>query len=181
MIDKDFDIRMQFNDGGLEKFLEEVRPSKLKSAFRSAIRKSLNIIKKKTLQNMREISFKEGKKLDTGTPVIFKNNYGTKYLYPPFRQSVFVRVAKSGKVGNVAIRKPSEPRKSNPILTMIHNAKGERKTKGRFGRKAHSTGSIGPHKFFQSAVNSTKTEVQNSLEKNVMDAINKVKEKHNRK
>ena len=181
MIDKDFDIRMQFSDGGFKKFLEEVRPSKLKGALRSAIRKSLNIIKKKTIQNMKAITFKDGKKLETSKPVVFKNSYGTKYLYPPFTQSVFVRVAKSGKVGNVAIRKQSEPRKSNPILTMIHNANGERRTKGRFGRKAHSTGSIGPRKFFQDAVNSTKTEAQNSLEKNVMEAINKIKEKHGRK
>ena len=84
MIDKDFDIRMQFSDGGFKKFLEEVRPSKLKGALRSAIRKSLNIIKKKTIQNMKAITFKDGRKLETSKPVVFKNSYGTKYLYPPF-------------------------------------------------------------------------------------------------
>ena len=74
----------------------------------------------------------------------------------------------------------------NPILKMMEASKGERETTGnshkgiKKGRKAHSTGSIA-HTFFTSAVQSTKTQVQESLQKNLDEAINKAREKFYKK
>lgn len=179
-------LELKFNDNGFREFLDNVKVSKLRGALRTGMRKSLNIIKKQAVTNLKAIRFKKGG-LDTSNAVIFKNSNGKKYIYPAFPKSILVRVAKSGKVGNVAIRKPSD-KASNPILTMIQNAKGERFTKGRgqgfikgnesTRKKTHSTGSIGPHNFFGDAVEQTKARVENELRTNVLNAIEKAKERY---
>lgn len=165
-------LQLKFDDNGFREFLENVKASKLKSSLRVGMRKSLNIIKRQTTINLKAIKYKSGS-LDTSSPVIFKNKYGSKYIFPAFPKSIFVRVAKSGKVGHVTIRKPKE-RTSNPILTFIHNAKGVRST------KKHSTGSIGPHNFFAKAVEQTKSRVDSELQTNILNAIQKAKERYHK-
>lgn len=172
--------QLKFDDNGFREFLENVKASKLKGALRTGMRKSLTIIKKQAVANLKAIKFKKGK-LDTSNGVVFKNSYGARYLYPAFPKSIFVRVAKSGKAGHVTIRKNVEPRQSNPILTMIQNAKGKRSTQGRgqgIRTKKHSTGSIGPHNFFSGAVEQTKERAENELQKNVLEAIEKAKQRY---
>ena len=46
------DLQMILKDGGFTFFLENIKCSKLKSALKSGIRKSLNIIKKTATQNL---------------------------------------------------------------------------------------------------------------------------------
>ena len=65
---------------------------------------------------------------------------------------------------------------------MMEASKGNRETSGdshkgiKRVRKAHSTGSIA-HTFFTNAVESTKSQVHNSLQKNLEDAIMRAKDK----
>ena len=174
---------MKTDDSGFKFFLENVKGSKLKSALKSGLRKSLNIIKKQAVTNLKAIKFKSGKQLNVNEQVTFKNNYGTKYIAAPFKKAVAVKLFKDGSGGRAEIVHRPTDKNWNPILKMMEVSKGERKTSGnshqgrKQGRKAHSTGSIA-HTFFTTAVNSTKSQVQSALQKGLEDAINKAKEKY---
>ena len=161
-------VRMNFDDGGFKYFLNNIKAGKLKTALKQGLRKTLNIIKKQAVSNLRDVKFKSGH-LNLSKPVTFKKN-GETYTLPSFRKGVRVKINKNGLSGFATIMS------KNFILRMIHNAKGERHTKGR-NRKAHSTGSIGPRTFFNDAVDSTKTQVQSSLQENLNDAIMKARDK----
>ena len=178
-------VTTKFSDGGFIYFLQNVKGSKLKTALKSGLRKSLNIVKKKATQNLKNITFKSGKSLSSfamGKGVIFKNSYGTKYVVAPFSKGITVKLKKDGSSGRVQIITRQTDKNWNPILKMIEASKGNRQTSGnshtgrKQGRKAHSTGSIG-HTFFTNAVQSTKSQVQESLQKNLDEAINKAREK----
>lgn len=164
------ELQMILKDNGFTFFLNNIKGSKLKSALKSGIRKSLGIIKKKAVSNLKQIKFKKGN-LNISNPVTFKNSQGTKYILPSFRSGVMVKVFKDGSGGRAEII--GRGKNYNLILPMIENGKGRRYTKG---DKPHSTGSIA-HTFFTSAVQSTKTEVHNSLQKNLEDAIIKARNK----
>lgn len=176
------DLKMILNDGGFTFFLENVKGSKLKTALKSGIRKSLNIIKKKATQNLQAISFKNGKKLDVNKEVDFKNSYGTHYYAAPFKKAITVKVKKNGDGGRVQIMSNPISNNWNPILKMIEVSKGNRQTTGnshtkrKQGRKAHSTGSIA-HTFFTNAVETSKQQVHDSLQKNLDDAIMRARNK----
>lgn len=177
-------LEMRLDDAAFRNFLENVKGSKLKSALRQGLRKTLMIIKKKAVSNLQAVSFKTGK-LNVSRPVWFKKYYGgSKKIYnlPSFRTGVVVRVAKSGGVGNVSIYKKETCKDYNLLLPMIHNAKGDRSTKGKGSgtRAPHSTGKIGPHTFFGDAVQQTKQEVQDNLQKNLNDAIKRAQDKYNK-
>jgi len=173
---------MILKDGGFTFFLENIKGSKLKSALKSGVRKSLNIIKKKATQNLKAITFKNGKKLDVNKEVYFKNSYGTVYNAAPFKKAITVKVFKDGSGGRAEIIQRHSDKNWNPILKMIEASKGQRETSGnshqgvKKGRKAHSTGSIA-HTFFTNAVETTKSQVQQSLQKNLEDAIMRAKNK----
>ena len=170
-------LELRLDDAAFKNFLENVKGTKLKSALRQGLRKSLMIIKKKAVSNLQAVSFKKGK-LNVSRPVWFKKG-GKIYNLPSFRTGVMVRVARSGGAGNVSIYKKNGGKDYNLLLAMIHNAKGDRSTKG--GKRApHSTGKIGPHNFFGDAVQQTKQEVQDNLQKNLNDAIKRAQDKYNK-
>ena len=91
------DLKMILNDGGFTFFLENVKGSKLKTALKSGIRKSLNIVKKKATQNLKTITFKNGKHLDVNKDVKFKNSYGTVYNVASFRKGIVTKLKKKYK------------------------------------------------------------------------------------
>ena len=66
-------ITTKFDDGGFRYFLQNVKGSKLKTALKSGVRKSLGIVKKQAVSNLKQISFKNGGKLNTSEKVLFKN------------------------------------------------------------------------------------------------------------
>ena len=167
------DLKMILKDGGFQFFLENIKGSKLKTALKSGIRKSLNIIKRKAVSNLKQVNFKKGS-IDVNKPIKFKNNYGTVYNLPSFKQGIMVKVFKDGSGGRAEII--GRGKNYNLILPMIENSKGIRRTKGRNNRKEHSTGTIG-HNFFSSAIESTKNKVHESLQKNLEDAIIRAKNK----
>ncbi len=175
-------LRTKLDDGKFTFFLQNVKGNKLKTALKSGLRKSLGIVKKKAVQNLKGITFKNGKNLDTSRNVFFKNSYGNWYAAAPFSKGVVIKLKKDGSSGRVEIITKQSDKNWNPILKMIEASKGKRETTGnshqgiKQGRKAHSTGSIG-HTFFTNAVQSTKSQVQQSLQKNLEDAINRAKEK----
>ena len=179
-------ISTRFDDGGFRYFLQNVKGSKLKTALKSGIRKTLGIIKKEAVKNLKAISFKNGTKLNATEKVLFKNKYGTPYIVAPFSKGVVVKMKKDGSKGRVEIITKDTDKNWNPILKMMEASRGKRQTDGnshtgrKQGRKAHSTGSIA-HTFFTNAVKSTQTEVQRSLQENLEDAIMRAKEKFNRK
>lgn len=179
-------VKAKFDDKGFTYFLQNVKGSKLKTALKSGLRKSLGIIKKKAVQNLKGITFKNGKKLNTTQSVLFKNSYGNTYIAAPFGKGVTIKLKKDGSSGRVQIIAKDTDPNWNPILKMMEASKGKRETSGnshtwrKQGRKAHSTGSIA-HTFFTNAVQSTKSAVQQSLQKNLEDAIMRAKEKFNRK
>lgn len=176
------DLSMILNDNGFTFFLENVKGSKLKTALRSGIRKSLNIIKKETVKNLKAITFKNGQHLDVNKSVTFTNSYGTEYDAAPFKKAVVTKVRRDGKGGKVEIITKQMDKNWNPILKMIEASKGERKTTGnshkgiKKGRKSHSTGSIA-HTFFTNAVQAKKSEVESNLEQNLHQAIMRARDK----
>ncbi len=176
------DLRMILNDGGFTFFLDNIKGSKLKTALKSGIRKSLNIIKKQATMNLRGITFKNGKSLDVNKEVDFKNSYGTHYYAAPFKKAITVKVKRDGSGGRVQIMSKEASNNWNPILKMIEVSKGNRQTTGnshtgrKQGRKAHSTGSIG-FTFFTNAVEQKRQEVHDSLQKNLDDAIMRARDK----
>ena len=119
------DLQMILKDGGFTFFLENIKGSKLRSALKSGIRKSLNIIKKKATQNLKAITFKDGKKLDVNKPVIFKNNYGTEYNAAPFKKAIAVKVFKDGSGGRAEIIHRDSDKNWNPILKMMEATHSE--------------------------------------------------------
>lgn len=174
-------LTMKTDDGGFRFFLENVKGSKLKSALKSGLRKSLNIIKKQAVQNLANTEFKSGK-VNVNKQVRFKNSQGTVYMLPSFKSGVMVKVKKDGSGGRAEII--GKGKNANLILPMIEAGKGERHTKGikivnhhKMRVQSRSTGSI-THTFFTSAVNSTKGQVQSALQKGLEDAITKAKEKY---
>lgn len=173
-------VKMNFDDNGFTFFLDNVKGGKLKSALKSGIRKSLNIIKSQSTKNLKAITFKNGKNLDVNKPVLFKNSYGTVYNAAPFKKAIAVKVFKDASGGRAEIIHRDSDKNWNPILKMIEASKGDRKTSGnshqgiKRGRKAHSTGSI-RNTFFSDAINQTKTKVHDSLQKNLDDAIMKAR------
>ena len=172
-------IKTSLNDGGFTFFLQNIKGSKLKTALKSGLRKSLNIIKKKAVENLKSIKFKSGS-IKANKPILFTKYYKghkNQYVLPPFSKGVMTKVFKDGSGGRTEII--GKGKNYNPILKMIEGGKGERQTKGSWGKKSHSTGSIS-HTFFTSAVNSTKSQVQQSLQKNLEDAIMRAKERFNR-
>lgn len=164
---------MILKDGGFQFFLENIKGSKLKTALKNGIRKSLNIIKKKAVSNLMSANFKKGH-LNVNKPIKFKNSYGSVYELPSFKKGIMVKVFKDGSGGRAEII--GKGKDYNLILPMIENSKGNRSTKGRNNRKAHSTGTIG-NNFFSTAVEATKYQVHNSLQKNLEDAIMRAKNK----
>lgn len=160
------DLQMILKDNGFTFFLENIKSSKLKSALKSGIRKSLNIIKRKAVSNLKAENFKSGK-LDVTKEVKFKKG-GNVYTLPSFSKGVMVKVFKNGLGGRAEII--GKGKNYNLILPMIENSKGERHT------SKHSTGSIA-HTFFSTAVQSTKQNVHDSLQKNLEDAIIKARNK----
>lgn len=173
------DLKMILKDNGFQFFLENIKCSKLKSALKSGIRKSLNIIKKKAISNLKQVQFKKGH-LDVNKQIKFKNSNGSEYTLPPFKKGIMVKVFKDGSGGRAEII--GKGNNYNLILPMIENGKGTRYTKGssnglfKTARKSHSTGSIS-HTFFTTAVDSTKGDVHNSLQKNLEEAIMKARNK----
>lgn len=176
------DFYTKFDDNGFRFFLTNIKGGKLKTALKGGIRKSLNIVKKKAVENLKAIKFKNGRSLDTKGEVVFKNSYGNRYVVAPFSKGVVIKLKKDGSSGRVEIITKDSDKNWNPILKMIEASKGKRETSGnshqgiKRGRKAHSTGSIA-HTFFTSAVQTTKSQVQQSLQKNLDDAINRAREK----
>lgn len=176
------ELRFIQDDGKFMFFLENIKGTKLKTALKSGVRKSLNIVKKEATKNLKALTFKNGKNLDVNKEVDFKNRYGNWYAAAPFKKAIVIKLKRDGTGGRVAIMTKSTDKNWNPILKMIEASKGERKTSGnshqgiKQGRKPHSTGSI-QHTFFTNAVQSTKHEVHNSLQKNLEDAIMRAKDK----
>lgn len=165
-------LRMILDDGGFTFFLDNVKGGKLKSALKSGVRKSLNIIKKQVVSNLRNLQFKSGQ-LDINKPVKFKNSYGSDYTLPSFKQGVLTRAYRDGGGGVITIS-PKNRTKNNFILAMMENSKGIRRTKGRNDRKAHSTGSI-KKDFFRIGLDAKRDEAHRTLEQHLHDAITKAR------
>lgn len=182
-MDNNSNIQMSLDDKRFLFWLENIKGTKLKSALKSGIRKSLNIIKKQAVSNLQTIRWKNGRSVDISKEVIFKNKYGTLYEVAPFKKAVVIKVKKNGLGGRIEIITKNTDKNWNPILKMMENAKGtHRETDGnshqgiKKGRKAHSTGSI-KRTFFSEAIKKTRSEVHNSLQKNLDDAIMRAKKK----
>lgn len=169
-------LKMSLDDKNFVIWMNNVKGTKLKAALKSGLRKSLNIIKKKAVENLKTITWKNGKGVNLDKDVTFKNAYGVEYGAAPFKKGIVIKLKKSAISGRVEIITKNTDKNWNPILKMWENSKGNRETSGnshkgiKRGRKAHSTGTIGRF-FFSDAIKKTRNEVQSSLQKNLDDAI----------
>ena len=112
-------LRTKLDDGKFTFFLQNVKGNKLKTALKSGLRKSLGIVKKKAVQNLKGITFKNGKNLDTSRNVFFKNSYGNWYAAAPFSKGVVIKLKKDGSSGRVEIITKHSDKNWNPILKMM--------------------------------------------------------------
>jgi len=147
---------IKFNDNGFINFLNNVKPTKLKSPLKSAIRKSLNIIKKSAKSNLKQVTPNYNK----------KDKYGL-----TLQDGIVVKVDKDALSGRAEII--SKGRKNNFKLKFFENG-----TASRYTKKKSFRGSMKATGFFSSAVNSTKSKVDESLKKNLEDSLNKAFQKY---
>ena len=142
-----------FNDNGFRLFLENIKPSKLKTPLKSAIRKSLGITKKAAKDNLKQV-----------TPNYKKpDRWGL-----TLQGGIVVKVKKDALSGRVEIM--SKSKTNNFKLKFFENGTTERHNKT---RKNAFRGSIKATNFFSNAVNQTKSKVDESLRKNLDESLHR--------
>ena len=119
--------------------------------YKSALRKSSNVIAKEAKKNL---------KSSLGKSASHNGKYGR------MNKGIKVRVAKSGKSSKIH------------IMGDFRLKWFEMGTKERIRKKGGSTGKISPLYFFKKANDSKKKEAENLLIKNLEEAIIKINNKH---
>lgn len=164
-------------------FLDSMKTTKFKQSLNSGARKSLQIVKKQGIENLKTlVKWKNGRSVNVDKEVVFKKYSGGKrnnYKVDSFKKTFKIKT----KRGTLESRVEIIHNKSgyNPLLTMMESSKGERYTKGSFklfkkSKLPHSTGSIG-RRFFSKAIQQTQTQVYKDLQSNIHNAIIRAKNK----
>lgn len=147
---------IRFDDNGFSIFLNEVRPNKIKSALKSGMRKSLGIIKRQAVSNLRQVTPNYKKKDKWGLTL---------------QGGILVKVNKDGLGGRAEIM--GRGGKANFKLKFFENGTKTRKT-----RKGYNRGQMKTTPFFTPAVNSTKSQVHEALQTNLDESLRRAYNKY---
>lgn len=173
----------------LEKF-SQMEYSKLNDRFRGVLRKSVDILKQATLQNLKATG------LNIDSP-IRKTYKGEKFKYNPLKKGVQGEVSMDGTEGRVRIAPASRKGyglfdgEGSFALRWFEEGTPERFKKGhgyttkansnstQGGTRKHrnqgaSTGSLRGYHFFQQAIDSTSEEINRQIEEDVNKILKEI-------
>lgn len=143
------------------KMFSEFSQKQRKKVFRSAVSKGLNIVKKQTLSNLRNVI--EPDKID------FKDKWGNS-----FKNGIVTKVYRSSKRGVIHILKNFKMRFFE-VGTDIRYAKTWR---GKKLKKERKTGQIKAYHYFTNAKKQTEQMVFDSIEQLLTDSIKRINNKY---
>lgn len=143
------------------KMFSEFDAKQRKKVYRSAVSKGLNIVKKQTISNLQSVI--NPQKINE------KDKWGNS-----FKSGIVTKVYRSAKSGVIHIMKNFKM-KFFELGTDVRYAKT---WNGRKLKKTRYTGSIKAHGFFTKAKQQTESTVFSSIEKLLVDAINKINNKY---
>lgn len=143
------------------KMFSEFDKKERKQVFRSAVNKSLGIVKKQTLANLRNVI--EPDKID------WKDDYGNS-----FKNGITTKVYKDNKSGVIHIMKNFKMRFFE-LGTKVRYAETWR---GKKLKKERKTGQIKAHHFFSNAKKQTEIQVFDSIEQLLTDSIKRINNKY---
>ena len=136
----------------------------MKKALKAGLRKSANIVRKAAQSNLMQVSSKFAPlKMDVNLKV-YKSGLGASV-------NILNGKNKTIKIGGVKGKRVS----GSYILRFFETG-----TTTRYTKKGANRGSIAATHFFSSAVSATKQDAENSLDKNISLAIEKINKRNNR-
>lgn len=173
-------VYMKLYDYGFEKWLDNIQPTKLRTALRAGLRKSLNIITKQAKKNLKGVtknynrgSNKWGLKLIKGIVTKIYKKSESKYKITGVSEIIGqgkknsdfrLKFFELGTVDRYIKNKSTKPYAHKKGYKK--NVFGKKSTNG-FGYR----GRMKATPFFSTAVNSKKAEVEQSMEKNFQEAL----------
>lgn len=154
--------RVEVDADKVNRLLTQLNDKEAKKAIKSAIRKSALIIRKQAQQNL-VASFPNTKASATKKGVTYK----------PLKNEINISVYRNASGARIDLLDRRKSGSRAYVLKFMELGTNERAT-----NKGANRGSMNACYFFRDAVNAKKTEAENSLEENILDAINKVVSKN---
>lgn len=142
------------------KMFSEFDKKERKQVFRSAVNKSLGIVKKQTLANLRNVI--EPDKID------WKDDYGNS-----FKNGITTKVYKDNKSGVIHILKNFKMK----FFEMGTKVRYATTWRGQQLKKERKTGQIKAYHYFSDAKKQTESQVFTAIEKLLTDSIKKINNK----
>lgn len=146
----------------INRLLSQLNDKEAKKAVKSALRKSALIIRKQAQQNL-VASFPV-----TKSPITKKG-----VAYKPLKNEINIAVYRNASGARIDLLDRRKPGSRAFVLKFIELGTTERAT-----NKGANRGNMKASYFFKGAVNAKMAEAENSLEQNIIDAINKVVDKN---
>lgn len=136
--------KIEFSDAELQKAFNEMHPKAFRTAVKAGLRRSLNIIKRKAVAN-------------------YKREYPGSDRY----KAIHAKVYRSGTGAMIDLIFLKKDKELKPYVLRMQNAG----TAMRATRQGYDRGFMSASEFFSDAVESTKSQAQNELMRNVNEAI----------
>lgn len=143
------------------KMFSEFNSKQRKQVYRSAVNKGLQIVKKQTLSNLRNVI--EPDKID------FKDEWGNS-----FKNGITTRVYRNAKSGIIHIMKNFKMR----FFELGTDERHAHTWRGRELKKSRYTGKIKAYHFFSDAKKQTEQKVFDSIEQLLTDSIKRINNKY---
>lgn len=136
--------KIEFSDAELQKAFTEMSPKTFRTAVKAGMRRSLNIIKRKAVAN-------------------YKREYPGSNRY----KAIHAKVYRTGTGAMIDLLYLPKDKELKPYVLRMQNAG----TAMRATRQGYDRGFMPASEFFSEAVESTKSQAQNELMRNVNEAI----------
>lgn len=146
----------------INRLLTQLNDKEAKKAIKSAIRKSALIIRKGAQNNLVSL-------FPNAANSVVKNGISHK----PLKNDINLAVYKNASGARIDLLDKRKKDARSYILRFIELGTSERATK-----KGANRGNMSAYNFFSDAVTAKKSEAESTLEKNIIDAINKVVNKN---
>lgn len=142
----------------VNRLLTQLNDREAKKAIKSAIKKSALIIRKQAQQN-----------LTSSLPSTKTSATKNGIAYKPLKNEINISVYRNASGARIDLLDKRKKNSRAYVLRFIELGTDIRAT-----NKGANRGNMNAYYFFKDAVNAKKTEAENSLEQNILDAINKI-------
>lgn len=169
-------VYMKLYDYGFEKWLDNIQPTKLRTALRAGLRKSLNIITKQAKKNLKGVTKNYNRGNNKWNLKLIKGIVTKIYKNDKYNITGVSEIIGKGKGADFRLKFFELGTKERYIKSKTTKPYTHKKgyKKNSFGKKSTKFGYRGKMKatpFFTPAVNSKKEEVEQSMEKNFQEAL----------